>query len=77
MDPAKLREEALRLPIEARARLVADLLGSLDDEEQAQDPQAYDAAWSTEIAERLRAVDSGAVKPMSWMDARKQIVRED
>lgn len=75
MDPAKLRDEALRLPADARARLAADLLGSLDDEEL--DPSEHDAAWGDEIAERLRQVDSGEVTPVAWTEARQRITRED
>jgi putative addiction module component (TIGR02574 family) len=76
IDPAKLREEALRLPLDARSRLVAELLGSLDDEDEIEDPQAYDAAWSSEIAERLRAIDAGEVQAVPWNEARRRIVED-
>jgi putative addiction module component (TIGR02574 family) len=75
-DPARLRDEVLSLPTEARARLVAELLRSLEHEEE---PEAadYEAAWGAEIAERLRSVDSGEVSPVPWGEARERIARED
>jgi hypothetical protein len=76
MDPSKLRDEALRMPVEARARLAAELLRSLDEDEDL-DGAEYEAAWSSEIAERLREVEVGEVQTVPWSDARKRIVRED
>lgn len=76
IDPATLREEALSLPTEARARLVAELLESLDDEDELSSAD-HEAAWSSEIAERLRSVDAGEIKPVSWAEARERIARED
>jgi putative addiction module component (TIGR02574 family) len=78
MDPSKLRDEAMRLPADARARLAAELLGSLDEgDDEALDPAEYDAAWSAEIAERMRQIDSGEVKSVPWSEARRRITRED
>jgi putative addiction module component (TIGR02574 family) len=76
MDPAKLRDEAMRLPVEARARLAAELLGSLDDMDDV-DPAEHEAAWSAEIVERMRQLEAGEVETVPWADARKRIVRED
>jgi putative addiction module component (TIGR02574 family) len=75
MDPAKLRDEVLRLPLEARARLVDELLHSLDDDDEI-DQAEHTAAWGAEIAERLRAVDAGEVQPVPWSEARQRIARE-
>lgn len=77
IDPAKVREEALSLPANARARLAADLLGSLDDDEDIVDPREHDAAWSSEIEGRLRAVDAGEIATVPWSEARRRIVREE
>ncbi len=76
MDPTKLRDEALRLPPDARARLAADLLGSLDDSADDLSPVEHDAAWGAEIAERLRRIDAGEVEPVPWIEARERIVRK-
>ncbi len=69
-DPAKLLEEALKLSPEARAALAASLLESLDkgvDED-------LEAAWAAEIAKRIRELDSGAVEPVPWAEARRMIL---
>ena len=65
----ELLENAMRLPDEQRAALAAALLESLD---QGIDEDA-EAAWSAEIACRLRQVQSGDVKTVPWTQARKMI----
>ena len=71
-DIAKLVEDALKLPPEARGALASRLLESLHDE--VADPDA-EAAWEAEIDRRLRELDSGKVKTVPWSEARKQILR--
>ncbi len=69
-DPAKLLEEALKLSPEARAALAASLLESLDkgvDED-------LEAGWAAEIAKRIQELDSGAVEPVPWAEARRMIL---
>jgi putative addiction module component (TIGR02574 family) len=63
-------KKALALSPEARAALAGSLLESLD--ERPSDPDA-ELAWSEEIARRMRELDSGGVKPIAWLDARRQI----
>jgi putative addiction module component (TIGR02574 family) len=70
-NPAKLLEEALRLPAEGRAALAGSLLDSLDD---TVDPNA-EAAWDIEIAQRLKDLDSGKVRPIPWAEARRAILK--
>ena len=69
-DPSKLLEEALKLSPEARAALASSLLESLDE---AVDEGA-EAAWAEEIGKRIRALDSGAVTPVPWSEARRMIL---
>jgi putative addiction module component (TIGR02574 family) len=69
-DPSKLLEEALKLSPEARAALATSLLESLDE---AVDEGA-EAAWAEEIAKRIRELDSGAVTPVPWSEARRMIL---
>jgi putative addiction module component (TIGR02574 family) len=69
-DPVKLLEEALKLSPEARAALAASLLESLDD---GTDEDA-EAAWAAEIAKRIHELDSGAVMPVPWPEARRMIL---
>jgi putative addiction module component (TIGR02574 family) len=69
MDPKRVFEDALQLPEQARAALAAELIATLDD---GSDPDA-EAAWSNEIRSRLDEVDSGAVRPIPWAEARLRI----
>ena len=67
---AKLLDQALRLPAEARAAIADSLIDSLDAEV---DHDAEDA-WQEEIRERIKRLDEGAVDPVPWSEARKSIV---
>lgn len=66
----KVVEEALRLPVEARAALAGHLIESLDD---SVDEDA-ELAWDKEIARRIADLDKGKVKAVPWSVARRQIV---
>jgi len=68
-DVSEVLKQAMALPSEARAALAGALLESQDD---SVDPSA-EAEWDREIARRIAELDSGAVKPLSWADARRQI----
>ncbi len=70
VDPAKLLKEALRLSPEARAALAASLLESLEEGVD----EGVEAAWAAEIAKRIRELDSGAVAPVPWPEARRRIL---
>jgi putative addiction module component (TIGR02574 family) len=69
-DPVKLLEQALKLPPEVRAALAASLLGSLDEGTD----EDVEAAWAAEIAKRVHELDSGAVTPVPWPEARRMIL---
>jgi len=74
MSPSakKLLEQALELSEESRAELAAALVESI--EEAADSPQdVVDASWSATIERRIREIESGAVEPIPWEDARKII----
>jgi putative addiction module component (TIGR02574 family) len=73
MSPSAKRvlEEALALPEDARTDLLEALIESL--EPPAEPPDDVEAAWAEEIARRLKAVETGAVKPIPWDEARKMI----
>lgn len=62
---------ALRLPAEARAAVVAELIQSLDEPQES--PEEIEAAWSEEIRQRLADVDAGVVVPVPWLEARRRI----
>ena len=63
---------ALRLPVEARAAVAAELLESLDGVDEAEEDVG--AAWSDEIRQRLADVDAGVVTPIPWAEARRRIL---
>jgi len=66
----KLREEALKLPPEARAAMAGSLLDSLD---VTVDTDA-EGQWEQEIARRLRDLDTSPNRVVSWSDARRKIL---
>jgi putative addiction module component (TIGR02574 family) len=71
--PQKLLNDAMWVPAEQRAALAAALIESLDHivDEDAE------AAWSVEIARRLRDVESGHAKTIPWPQARQMILAHE
>lgn len=66
---AEILNEALELPIEARAAIAGSLIESLDE---AVDEDA-EALWAAEIARRIREIDEGAVKLVPWSEVRRRL----
>lgn len=64
--------DALKLDVEARAEVAAELLASLDG---PADPDA-EAAWEVEIARRVAAIEAGTVKLEHWEDVKRRIEKE-
>lgn len=64
--------EALRLDVDSRAELAAELLASLDG---PADPDA-EAAWAVEIERRVAAIESGTVKLEPWEDVKRRVEKE-
>jgi putative addiction module component (TIGR02574 family) len=64
--------DALRLDLEARAAVAAELLASLDG---PADPDA-ETAWAVEIERRVAAIEAGTVKLEPWEDVKRRIARE-
>jgi putative addiction module component (TIGR02574 family) len=69
-QPSEILKEALELPPEARASIADSLLASLDQEFE---PGAS-AESESEIQRRIAEVESGAVKAISWSDARDHLM---
>jgi putative addiction module component (TIGR02574 family) len=68
MEQKLIEEEALRLPLEARAGLAQKLLLSLespDEEEIAEE-------WLAEAQRRARELDEGTAKPIPAEDVRRK-----
>ena len=64
--------DALRLDLDARAELAAELLASLDG---PADPDA-EAAWEVEIERRVGAIKAGTMKLEPWEDVKRRIEKE-
>ena len=64
--------EGLRLDLDARAEIRAELLGSLNG---PSDPDA-EAAWNVESERRVAAIEAGTVHVAPWKDVRRRIERE-
>jgi putative addiction module component (TIGR02574 family) len=64
--------DALRLDLDARAELAAELLASLDG---PADPDA-EAAWAAEIERRVAAIEAGMVELEPWKDVKHRIEKE-
>jgi putative addiction module component (TIGR02574 family) len=70
-DAARLLNEALSLPAEARAALAASLIDSLD---QTIDPDA-ETLWVREIARRVKEIDRGTVQSVPWSEIRDSLLK--
>ncbi len=64
-----LLKKALALPPEARAALAGSLLEGLDDTVDG----SAEEEWNEEIARRIHELDSGKVKPIPWVEARREV----
>ncbi len=71
-DMHEFLRKALRLSPEARAAIAGSLLDRLDER---LDTDAL-ARWEDEVGKRLRELDSGAVAPVPWSEARRVIAGE-
>ena len=63
----QLLAEARKLPERERARLVGDLLETLDT------PAAVEAAWTAELKRRLEESRSGRGQTLDWADAQREL----
>ena len=68
-DVTELLTHALELSPAARAALAGCLIDSLDTEVD----EDAEAAWRSEIALRVRDLDSGAVQTLGWDEVRLQL----
>jgi putative addiction module component (TIGR02574 family) len=68
----KLLKAALKLPTRERATFAGSLLQSLDEKV---DPDA-EALWADEIARRVKDIDAGKVRLISWSDVRRRLYRQ-
>jgi putative addiction module component (TIGR02574 family) len=67
----KLLQEALALPVDARGRLAAKLIESIDGPAE---PGAA-ASWDAEVDRRLDAMDAGVAKSVSWRSVERELLK--
>ena len=66
-EAKKLLEEALKLPVRQRARLVSSLIDSLEENDEAD----VERAWIDEVHKRARELETGRVQGLTWAEARR------
>jgi putative addiction module component (TIGR02574 family) len=69
---AAVLADALRLDLNARAEVAAELLASLDGPADAD----AETAWAIEIERRVAAIEAGTVKLEPWDDVKRRIEKE-
>lgn len=69
-EAKKLLEEAMRLPVRQRARLLSSLIDSLEESDEVDVEQA----WIDEVHRRAQELETGQVQGLSWAEARRVIV---
>jgi putative addiction module component (TIGR02574 family) len=71
LDAEEILSAALMLNEQDRAAIAASLIDSLDRVEE----EGCDEAWADEVAKRVRELDNGEVKTISWSEARRMILQ--
>ena len=64
--------DALRLDLDARARVATEILASLDGPADAN----AEAAWAVEIERRVAAIEAGTVKLEPWEDVKRRVEKQ-
>ena len=68
----EILEAALKLPLEERERLVAELAASLPSDFASSE---IEKAWLDEIGRRSNEIDAGTAETLEWSDVRAQIAQ--
>jgi putative addiction module component (TIGR02574 family) len=73
MTRASILAEALRLPVEERAKLITELIATVDDA-AAEDPTEVEQAWAAELELRIARADANPDEGIDWADLRAQLL---
>ena len=68
----QLLSDAMRLSVKQRARLAAELIASIDGEED----EGAEEAWAAEVERRARRVVLGQAKGTEWSVVRARLSRK-
>jgi len=69
-DVVEILEDALALPLEARAALIDSLVDSLD----AEVDQDAEDLWHKEILRRVEQIDKQEVRTVPWSEIRMRLI---
>jgi putative addiction module component (TIGR02574 family) len=69
---SRMLKDALRLPLDERAELAAELIASIDGPSE---PEA-EAAWAAEITRRAERARAGLSVGTDWQTVRERIDRD-
>ena len=72
MTRASILEEALRLPVEERAKLITELIATVDDG-STDDPAEVEQAWAAELEVRIASADANPDAAIDWVELRAQL----
>jgi putative addiction module component (TIGR02574 family) len=73
MTRASILAEALRLPVEERAKLITELIAAVDDA-TTEDPAEVEQAWAAELERRIARADANPDEGIDWADLRAQLM---
>jgi putative addiction module component (TIGR02574 family) len=73
MTRASILTEALRLPVEERAKLITELFATVDDG-STDDPAEIEQAWAAELEMRIASADASPDAGIDWADLRAQLM---
>jgi putative addiction module component (TIGR02574 family) len=73
MTRASVLADALRLPVEERAKLITELIATVDDA-AADDPTEVEQAWAAELEQRIARADANPDEGIDWTDLRAQLM---
>ena len=72
MTRASILAEALRLPVEERAKLITELIATVDDG-AADDPAEVEQAWAAELEQRIANAEANPDAGIDWSELRAQL----
>jgi putative addiction module component (TIGR02574 family) len=72
MTRAAILAEALRLPVEERAKLITELIATVDDG-STDDPAEVEQAWAAELEIRIARADANPEDGIDWAELRAEL----
>jgi putative addiction module component (TIGR02574 family) len=73
MRRASILAEALQLPVEGRAKLITELIATVDDG-TTDDPAEVEQAWAAELEARIAHADAHPDDAVDWTALRAELL---